>query len=68
MAFKIQITGIAALVASAISLLLENIFYGYVGAEGVLQESLFLPIGFLLLALGAALVAVGLAVRLFRPA
>ncbi|WP_367575971.1 hypothetical protein [Pelagibius sp. Alg239-R121] len=34
----------------------------------MLQESLFLPIGFLLLALGAALVAVGLAVRLFRPA
>ncbi|WP_282611260.1 DUF3955 domain-containing protein [Pelagibius sp. Alg239-R121] len=68
MAFKLWIVSIAALAGGAISLMLESIFYGYVDADGVLQESLFLPIGFLLLVLGAVLFAVGLGARLFRPA
>ncbi|WP_282611178.1 DUF3955 domain-containing protein [Pelagibius sp. Alg239-R121] len=65
---KFRIVGIVALVAGTVSLLLEKIYYGYLDADGVLQESLFLPIGFLLLVLGAVLFAAGLAARVFRPA
>ena len=35
-------------------LAMENIFYGYIDQDGVLQESFFLPIGTLSLLLGVA--------------
>ena len=40
------------LFSGILSLVLENIFYGYIDQNGVLQESLFLPLGTLSFLLG----------------
>ena len=40
-----KITGIILLLIGITSIIIQNTFYGYVDAEGVLHDSLFLPIG-----------------------
>jgi len=56
---KTQITGIVVATLGALSLFLEKIYYGYVDDSGALHESLFLPLGFLLLFVGVVLFAIG---------
>jgi len=42
------------LLLGVLSLVMENIFYGYVNQNGVLQESFFMPMGTVSLFLGVA--------------
>jgi nitrate reductase gamma subunit len=42
---KALIFSLVLLVAGAACILLENTLYQYVGSDGVLHESLFLPLG-----------------------
>ncbi|GAA6161898.1 hypothetical protein NBRC116589_40720 [Ruegeria sp. HU-ET01832] len=53
---RLRIFGLASLALVGFSWLGEMVFYGDVNAEGVLQESLFLPLTFIFAALGVALV------------
>jgi hypothetical protein len=38
-------TGLLLLAVGVTSLVIQNTFYGYVDADGVIHDSLFLPIG-----------------------
>lgn len=42
-----------------VSMIIQNTFYGYVDEAGVLHDSLFLPLGVLLIFLGPAVWFVG---------
>jgi hypothetical protein len=57
---KVMWAGIAALIFGSISGVLERTFYGYVDENNVLQESIFLPLAFILLFLGCGLVAIAM--------
>ncbi len=48
-------TGLLCLLAGGLCLWAEGAFYGHVDEQGFLHESLFLPIGALLVLLGAGL-------------
>ena len=63
MDFKLRISGFIALVLAGLSWLSEAAFYGDVDANGVLQESFFLPLTFILAALGVILIFVSLLVK-----
>lgn len=49
MRYKLQLASLALFVCAALSWLAETLFYGDVDAQGVLQESFFLPLTFILL-------------------
>ena len=53
---KLMWLGIAALMAGVASGVLERTFYGYIDENNVLQESFFLPLAFILIFLGGALI------------
>lgn len=55
MKVKLFIVGSIMLVLSALFGLLETRFYGDIAPNGVLQESLFLPLAFILFALAIVL-------------
>lgn len=57
---KIRLIGISAIIIAALFWLAEKIFYGGIDADGVLQESFFLPLSFLLGAIGILLFVVSL--------
>ena len=59
---KLRITGLVFFGLAAFCATAEAVLYGDVGADGVLQESMFLPLTFLF----AAIAFVTLAVSLFR--
>lgn len=63
MTFKLLPEGVALLLLALASFLAEAIFYGGVIAVGVLQESFFLPLSFILGAFGVIAEAIGLFVR-----
>lgn len=44
----------------------ESLWYGDIGEDGVLNESFFLPLGYIFAALGIVLVAVALVRRCLR--
>jgi hypothetical protein len=49
---KVFTTSVTLLLFGSLSIITENVFYGYVDNDGVLQESLFLPIGVIGLLVG----------------
>ena len=53
---RLRIFGLTSLALAGFSWLAETLFYGDVDAEGVLQESFFLPLTFIFAALVVALV------------
>ncbi len=56
---KVLITSLLLLAVGIAFIILENIFYQYVDKDGVLHESLFLPLGFIfILCAGIGLVFV----------
>jgi hypothetical protein len=61
---KLLVAGLAALALAGLSGLAETLFYGDIDAGGVLQESFFLPLTFILVAVGILLLA---ASRFVRP-
>lgn len=60
---KLRIAAQLAFVLAGICWLSETVFYGGMDADGVLQESLFLPLTFILTCVGAALLFIPLFVR-----
>lgn len=54
---KLFIGGSILLAAAVFSGLMETIFYGGIDSEGILQESLFLPLTFICLALSVTFYA-----------
>ncbi len=52
---KLTLLGITFLLLGILSGIIQNTFYGYVDAEGVLRDSLFLPLSFLFIGLGLVL-------------
>ncbi|WP_102868659.1 DUF3955 domain-containing protein [Pseudovibrio exalbescens] len=64
---KLQKSGLFIIVLGAVSLGLEKVYYGGVDSNGVLQESFFLPLGFLLLGLGVLLIIGAFLLKLIRP-
>ena len=60
---KLEIFGIAALIGAALCYVAETTFYNGADANGVLQESFFLPLTFILGALGIVM----LVASLFAP-
>lgn len=49
---KYSFLSVALIVLGMLMLIAENNFYQYVDSEGVLHESLFLPLGIISIALG----------------
>ncbi|WP_201550874.1 hypothetical protein [Psychrobacter fjordensis] len=60
MTSKLFISGSIMLALATLSGLMEGLFYGDIGADGVLQESLFLPLTFIFLALAVILYCLSL--------
>lgn len=56
---KLFWTGILFIFLGVISYFAEQVFYGYVDENGLLQESLFLPLAFILGFIGLILLGVG---------
>ena len=48
-------TSFTMIVVGSILLVIQNMFYGYVDANGVLRDSLFLPVGMITLMIGVSL-------------
>ena len=60
MTSKLFVSGSIMLALAALSGLMESLFYGDIGSDGVLQESLFLPLTFIFLALALILYCLSL--------
>lgn len=60
MTSKLFISGSTMLTLAALSGLMESLFYGNIGSDGVLQESLLLPLAFIFLALAIILYGLSL--------
>jgi hypothetical protein len=58
--------GLIFLSIGIISIIIQNTFFGYVDANGVLHDSLFLPVGALATLLGAGLLVLWSVIKLFR--
>ncbi len=59
-------TGIIFIIIGVVSILIQNTFYGYIDAGGVMQDSIFLPVGALATIFGLALLVAWGGVRLLR--
>jgi len=55
--------GLITLVLAFLSWLAETLFYGDINAEGMLQESFFLPLTFILALIGVVLVTVSIILK-----
>jgi len=60
---RLRIAGFLALVLAGLSGLAETAFYGAIDANGVVQESFFLPLTFILAALGIVLIVASLLIK-----
>lgn len=61
---RLRIAGFIALVLAGLSGLAETAFYGDIDTNGVVQESFFLPLTFILAALGIVLIVASLLIKL----
>ena len=57
---KLSIIGILFVVLGLISGLIQQNYYGYMDAEGVIHDSFFLPLAFILTAIGGLLLLLSL--------
>jgi len=55
---KISIIGVTFVALGIISGFIQNTYYGYVDADGVLHDSLFLPLAFLFTGIGLFLLLI----------
>jgi hypothetical protein len=63
MELKLRTAGFIALVLAGLSWLAETAFYGDIDTNGVLLESFFLPLTFILAALGLVLIFASVLVK-----
>ena len=64
---RLRRAGLSALLLASLFLLAETAFYGDLDADGVLRESLFLPLGALLAGLGVSLLLCAATTARRRP-
>lgn len=57
---RLRIAGIVVIGLGVASGIAENIFYGDIGPDGVLQESFFMTLSIILAAVGAVLIVASL--------
>jgi len=57
---RLTLTGIIFIILGIISLIIQNTFYGYLDADGVLHDSLFLPLTFIFALIGLIIVMIDL--------
>ena len=57
---KLSITGIVFLTLGFVSGLVQQRYYGYMDTEGVIHDSLFLPLAFMLTAIGGLLLLISM--------
>jgi hypothetical protein len=55
---KISITGVTFIALGIISGFIQNTYYGYIDADGVLHDSLWLPLAFLFAGIGLFLLLI----------
>ncbi len=60
---KLRTAGFIALALACLSWLAEAVFYGDIDTNGVLQESFFLPLTFILAAIGIVLLGISLVLK-----
>jgi len=65
---KLTITGITFIILGLICAYMQNTYYGYVDAEGVLHDSFFLPLSVILPILGVLLLIIALVMMLLKKA
>lgn len=65
---NLTLFGIGFFLLGAMCGIAENVFYGWVDSDGVLQESFFLPLSFIFAAIGAVLLITALLRLLYRRA
>lgn len=63
---SMKITGIILLIIGVISIIIQNTFYGYVDADGMLHDSIFLPVGVIATILGGIFLSAWGAIKLFK--
>lgn len=63
---KIKILGLAFLLLGTISLFVQKMFYGYVDVNGVLHDSIFLPLGVLLVSISILVLVSGYAFNFLK--
>jgi hypothetical protein len=63
---KLTITSIAFIVLGFICGYIQNTYYGYVDAQGVLHDSLFLPLGVFSLLIGGIFLMIVLVRKLVK--
>jgi hypothetical protein len=57
---KLILSGSVFVVLGIVSGIIQNTYYEYVDANGILHDSLFLPLSFLLVALGSIFLLFGI--------
>ena len=60
---KLRTAGFIALALAGLSWLAETAFYGDIDSNGVLHESFFLPLTFILAAIGIVLLGISLVLK-----
>ena len=60
---KLRTAGFIAFALAGLSWLAETAFYGDIDSNGVLQESFFLPLTFILAAIGIVLLGISLVLK-----
>lgn len=66
MRFKLPVLGGVLIALGMASHVIEHIFYGYLDKNGILHESLFLPLGFITGFLGLLIMMIWVIVRIIR--
>lgn len=63
---KLLLSGFVFALIGVVSVLIENTFYQYIDEDGLLHESLFMPLGVVFLAIGLLLIFVFSVLKLAR--
>ena len=63
---KLLLSGFVFTLIGVVSVLIENTFYQYIDEDGLLHESLFMPLGVVFLAIGLLLIFVFSVLKLAR--
>jgi len=61
---KLTFTAVTFIILGFISGYIQSTYYGYVDEQGILHDSIFLPLGVLLLFIGVILLAVAMVRKL----
>ena len=61
---RLSLIGVAFIVIGAVCGIIQNVFYGWIDADGFIHDSLFLPLSYLFLFAGALLLLISILINL----